>query len=170
MSAKPYKENEKIDIKEETKKILKERLEIYKRFSNHNDISKSLKNIGIKNPKIYNWPKEIKLNKNYPEKPLCLKKLEEFEEWANKVGTDLHPYFKRKEYEYFTGETQKTAVFPYMSIAIYNQKELITVLPCKEKNKKYKIDDFFDLFRENKQSILEKSDKLNQIKDIITKK
>ena len=72
---------------------------------------------------------------------------EEFRDWAQRNGSSLEPAFERRTRSYVgMDQVDDVVVFPVVSLAIYDDRQLQAVLPCSNGEQTYTVGDALDAF------------------------
>jgi len=88
------------------------------------------------------WEKRVPVtDEDCPERG----RYEEFRDWADEAGASLSPFFDtRLCYSWETGEKRPELVMPAMSLAVYEDDELVQVAPHARGGTPHSIEDCLD--------------------------
>ncbi|GGN87058.1 HTH domain-containing protein [Haloarcula pellucida] len=72
---------------------------------------------------------------------------EEFRDWSERNGSSLEPAFERRTRSYVgLDRVDDVVVFPVVSLAIYDDKQLEAVFPCTDDDMTYTVGDALEAF------------------------
>lgn len=97
------------------------------------------------------WGAEIEvdtLSERVPQIRKIERRLTAFEEWADRNGRDLEPFFRRRQVEStITGERHDVYRLPTVALAEFDDRGLVHVAPCRDGDRTIDVFDRFDALR-----------------------
>lgn len=90
--------------------------------------------------------------RNGDSRPETVETFREFEAWADSNGFSLEPAFQRRTGRVLgTADVYGVVSFPVISLALYDDEDLLAVFPCSEEDEDehYRVGDCLDAFEAN---------------------
>lgn len=92
---------------------------------------------------VHRWPKRIAVDGDEPADPVARDRYAEFSAWARERGVDLYPFFDTREcYSMATARQYTALVLPVLSVGVYVDGDLRTVLPHESGDTTYTVVDY----------------------------